>query len=43
VGELNGNFGVLGFGLIGLLLLSWVVSVAVYKWRRLDALSPEEL
>lgn len=38
VAELNGNFGLLGFFIVGLFALSWVVSIAVYKWQRLDDL-----
>ncbi|HVB33337.1 MAG TPA: HoxN/HupN/NixA family nickel/cobalt transporter [Patescibacteria group bacterium] len=38
VATLNGNFGTLGYCIIGLFALSWVVSVAVYKWRRFDDL-----
>jgi high-affinity nickel-transport protein len=34
--RLNDNFGTLGFFIIGLFAISWVVSVAVYKWRRLE-------
>jgi high-affinity nickel-transport protein len=36
VGRLNDNFGTLGFLIIGLFAVSWVVSIAVYKWRRLE-------
>lgn len=36
VAVLNENFGTLGFFIIGLFVLSWVVSIAVYKWRRFD-------
>jgi high-affinity nickel-transport protein len=36
VGRLNDNFGTLGFFIIGLFAISWVVSIAVYKWRRLE-------
>jgi nickel/cobalt transporter (NiCoT) family protein len=35
---LNDNFGTLGFFIIGLFALSWIVSIAVYKWRRFDEL-----
>jgi len=38
VGKLNGNFAVLGYFIVGLFVASWIVSVAVYKWRRLDHL-----
>jgi high-affinity nickel-transport protein len=36
--KLNGNFGTLGFFIVGLFAVSWVVSVAFYKWRRFDDL-----
>lgn len=35
---LNDNFGILGFFIIGLFALSWIVSIVVYKWRRFDEL-----
>jgi high-affinity nickel-transport protein len=36
--KLNGNFGALGYFIIGIFLLSWVLSIAIYKWRRFDEL-----
>jgi high-affinity nickel-transport protein len=36
VGKLNDNFGLLGYGIIGLFALSWIFSIAIYKWRRFD-------
>jgi len=36
--QLNGNFGVLGYFIIGIFALSWIVSIVIYKWRRLDEL-----
>lgn len=36
--RLNGNFGVLGYFIVGLFALSWIASVAIYKWRRFDEL-----
>jgi nickel/cobalt transporter (NiCoT) family protein len=36
VNKLNGNFGLLGYFIIGVFALSWMVSVAIYKWRRFD-------
>lgn len=33
---LNDNFGVLGYCIVGLFALSWVVSLIIYKWQRLD-------
>jgi len=38
VGKLNDNFGLLGYGIIALFALSWVASIAVYRWRRFDDL-----
>jgi high-affinity nickel-transport protein len=38
VGKLNDNFGLLGYGIIGLFLFSWILSIAIYKWRRFDDL-----
>jgi high-affinity nickel-transport protein len=38
VAKLNGNFGMLGYGIIVLFALSWVLSIAIYKWRRFDDL-----
>jgi len=38
VGTLNENFGTLGYVIIGLFALSWVVSIWFYKWRRFDEL-----
>ena len=35
---LNGNFGLLGYGIVGLFALSWVVSIAIYRWRGLDSM-----
>jgi len=38
VQRLNGNFGMLGYVIVGFFALSWIVSIAIYKWRRLDDL-----
>jgi nickel/cobalt transporter (NiCoT) family protein len=38
VSELNKNFGTLGYFIVGLFVVSWIVSVAFYKWRRFDDL-----
>jgi nickel/cobalt transporter (NiCoT) family protein len=38
VGQLNNHFGVLGYGIIALFALSWILSIAFYKWRRFDDL-----
>jgi nickel/cobalt transporter (NiCoT) family protein len=36
VSTLNNNFGMLGYFIVGLFAISWIVSIAVYKWRRFD-------
>jgi high-affinity nickel-transport protein len=41
VARLNDNFGTLGYFIVGLFAMSWVVSVAVYKWQRFDDLEPD--
>jgi nickel/cobalt transporter (NiCoT) family protein len=38
VKKFNGNFGTLGYFIIGLFALSWIASVSIYKWRRYDEL-----
>jgi high-affinity nickel-transport protein len=38
---LNDNFGMLGYLIIALFLLSWLVAAAIYKWRRFDELELE--
>jgi high-affinity nickel-transport protein len=36
--KLNDNFGMLGYGIVGLFALSWALSIAIYRWRRFDDL-----
>ena len=43
VDRLNGNFGLLGYFIVAVFAVSWIVSVAVYRWRRFDFLEPEQL
>jgi nickel/cobalt transporter (NiCoT) family protein len=38
VGKLNDNFGMLGYGIVGLFALSWALSIGIYRWRRFDDL-----
>lgn len=38
VARLNDNFGLLGYGIIGLFAASWILSIAIYKWCRFDEL-----
>ena len=36
VARLNENFGTLGYCIVALFVLSWILSVAYFKWRRFD-------
>lgn len=38
VNKLNGNFGMLGYFIIGIFVVSWGLSIAIYKWRRFERL-----
>jgi len=38
MGSLNDNFGTIGFFIIGVFVLSWVLSLVFYKWRGFDDL-----
>jgi high-affinity nickel-transport protein len=33
IGSLNDNFGTVGYVIVGVFVLSWAVSAAVYKWK----------
>jgi nickel/cobalt transporter (NiCoT) family protein len=41
IGAINDNFGVLGYVIIGIFLIAWLGSVAVYKFKRYDELEVE--
>jgi high-affinity nickel-transport protein len=41
VGTLNDNFGALGYLIIAIFALSWLVSIAIYRIRRYDAIELE--
>ncbi|MGH7117690.1 MAG: HoxN/HupN/NixA family nickel/cobalt transporter [Gemmataceae bacterium] len=41
VGALNANFGTIGYLIIGIFVVSWIVSAAVYRLRGYDALDVE--
>jgi high-affinity nickel-transport protein len=43
VDTLNSNFGLLGYAIIALFVVSWIVSIAIYRWRRFDLLEAEAL
>ncbi|MFM0738728.1 HoxN/HupN/NixA family nickel/cobalt transporter [Paraburkholderia xenovorans] len=36
IGSLNDNFGVIGYVIVGVFIVSWLVSAAFYKWKRFD-------
>jgi high-affinity nickel-transport protein len=36
IAQINQNFGLLGYGIIGIFLVSWMVSIAIYKIKRYD-------
>ena len=36
IGQLNDNFGYLGYGIIGIFIISWLISAAVYRIKRYD-------
>jgi len=38
VSRLNGNFGMLGYCIVGLFALAWILSIAIYKLRRFEDL-----
>ncbi len=40
VGSLGDHFGLIGYLIVGLFALCWLVSVALYKWKRFDDPSP---
>ena len=41
VGRLNDHFGVLGYCIIGIFVLSWIVSIAIYRVRRFEEIEVE--
>jgi nickel/cobalt transporter (NiCoT) family protein len=43
IAKLSENFGTLGYFIVGVFALSWVVSIAFYKWRRFDDLEVKSL
>jgi high-affinity nickel-transport protein len=40
VAQMSDNFGLIGAAIVGLFVLSWFVSTAIYKLRRYDELEP---
>ena len=36
IGDLNDNFGVIGYVIVGLFILCWIVSFMIYRAKRYD-------
>jgi nickel/cobalt transporter (NiCoT) family protein len=36
IGSLNDNFGAVGFAIIGIFVVSWIASIAIYRMNRYD-------
>jgi len=43
IARFSENFGTLGYFIVGLFALSWIVSIMFYKWRRFDDLEVKSL
>jgi len=41
IGDLNGNLGNFGFVVIGIFIVSWLLSVMVYRWKGYDKLAAD--
>ncbi|HUK07747.1 MAG TPA: HoxN/HupN/NixA family nickel/cobalt transporter [Stellaceae bacterium] len=41
IGTLNDSFGVLGYSIIALFVMSWLVSVLIYRWRGYDLIETQ--
>ncbi|MBV6304328.1 HoxN/HupN/NixA family nickel/cobalt transporter [Candidimonas humi] len=38
IGALNNNFGLIGYAIVGVFVVSWLCSVLIYRWKRFDEL-----
>lgn len=36
VGKLNDNFELIGYVIVGVFIVSWLCSIAIYRWKRFD-------
>jgi nickel/cobalt transporter (NiCoT) family protein len=43
VRAVNANLGLVGYGIIALFVAVWAAAAGIYKWRRMDALEPEQI
>ena len=41
VGQLNDNFGIIGYLIIVVFILSWLVSAAIYRWQKFEEIEVE--
>lgn len=41
IGSLNDNFGVIGYVIIGIFVLCWIVSFMIYRAKRYDGMTPQ--
>ncbi|WP_397448613.1 HoxN/HupN/NixA family nickel/cobalt transporter [Pseudomonas sp. NA-150] len=42
VGALNDHFGIIGYLIIGVFILSWLVSAAIYRWQHIEDIKVEK-
>ena len=40
IGLLNDNFGIIGYAIIAVFMVSWLVSILIYKWKRFEVPTP---
>jgi len=43
IGELDDNFGILGYGIIGIFVASWLLSMLIYRLNRFDEIKVSQL
>ena len=36
IASLNDNFGLIGYGIVGVFIVSWLLSAAIYRWKRFE-------
>jgi high-affinity nickel-transport protein len=36
IGSLNDNFGLIGYGIVGVFIVSWLLSAVIYRWKRFE-------
>ena len=38
IASLNDDFGLIGYGIVGVFIVSWLLSAAIYRWKRFEEL-----